>query len=457
MLTRLRLRNFKPWPDTGDLPLHPITGFFGANSSGKTSLLQALLLMKQTSESPDRSLVFHFGDHTTPADLGDFRSAVYRGASHMEISLDWDLEKPFEVPDMSRAGGAVISDSRLGFSVVVDRSEDDGTARARVREMSYRVGGARFGMRRVDENKKRDYELFSEGTDFQFKHNRGRPWRLEPVSNYGFPDQIHASFQNARFLADLELTLKHRLRSVFYLGPLRAQPRRRYIWAGADPFDMGRAGESVVAALLAARQREAKISPGHRKKRLDLDVYIAKWLRKLGLIHDFRIGAVGEGSQIFEVKVRKTPGAEEALITDVGFGVSQILPVLVLCFYVPKGSTVILEQPEIHLHPAVQSGLADVLIDVWKRRRVQILLESHSEHLLRRLQRRVAEPDSECGAEDIGLFFCENDDQGSRITPLELDGFGRIRNWPTDFFGDSFGEIAATALAGQQRRKAMPQ
>ena len=152
---------------------------------------------------------------------------------------------------------------------------------------------------------------------------------------------------------------------------------------------------------------------------------------------------------MFQVKVRKTPASKEVLITDVGFGVSQILPVLVLCFYVPEGSTVILEQPEIHLHPAVQSGLADVLIDAWQKRKVQILLESHSEHLLRRLQRRVAE--EMIDKEDIGLFFCSADTSGSTITELELDMFGHIMNWPPDFFGDEFGEIAAMTEAAQKR------
>ena len=96
--------------------------------------------------------------------------------------------------------------------------------------------------------------------------------------------------------------------------------------------------------------------------------------------HDFRVVPVAEGSRLFEVRIRKSPKAAEVFITDVGFGVSQ-------SFYVPEGSTVILEQPEIHLHPSVQSGLADVFIDVWRKRNVQILVESHSEHLLRRLRR----------------------------------------------------------------------
>jgi predicted ATPase len=138
-------------------------------------------------------------------------------------------------------------------------------------------------------------------------------------------------------------------------------------------------------------------------------------------------------------------------ITDVGFGVSQILPVLTLCYYVPEGSILILEQPEIHLHPAVQATLADVLIDVAQTRHIQIILESHSEHLLRRLQRRVAE--SEVAAEQMALYFCENHDGASQLTPLQMDEFGNISNWPEEFFGDELGELTAMALAAIERQQ----
>ena len=89
MLTHLRLQGFKAWKDTGDIALRPITGIFGANSSGKTSLIQALLLLKQTAESSDRNLTLHFGDRNTPTDLGDFSSAVHRHdpAGAIEVSL----------------------------------------------------------------------------------------------------------------------------------------------------------------------------------------------------------------------------------------------------------------------------------------------------------------------------------------------------------------------------------
>src|SRR5205823_3074821 len=134
--------------------------------------------------------------------------------------------------------------------------------------------------------------------------------------------------------------------------------------------------------------------------------------------------------------VQKADGAADVLLTDVGFGISQLLPVIVLCYYVPEGSTVILEQPEIHLHPSVEAGLADVFIDAIKVRKIQILLESHSEYLLRRLQRRIAEQFEDFKAEDLALYFCEFRDGESVLLPLEVDLLGNILNWPQDFFGD---------------------
>jgi predicted ATPase len=116
------------------------------------------------------------------------------------------------------------------------------------------------------------------------------------------------------------------------------------------------------------------VGPGRRHP--FLEEYVADWLRKLGLISEFFVAEVAEGSNLYQVKVRRTGDATEVLLTDVGFGVSQILPIIVLLFYSPSGSVVILEQPEIHLHPSVQAGLADVLIDAVARGRIQICMGS---------------------------------------------------------------------------------
>ena len=214
---------------------------------------------------------------------------------------------------------------------------------------------------------------------------------------------------------------------------------------------MGRRGERVVDALLASRELGIKLSRGRGVKRQTLEERVAEWLKDLGLIYSFHVRPITRDGRLFQVWVRRAPKAAEVLITDVGFGVSQILPVITLCYYAPEGSTLLLEQPEIHLHPRVQAGLADVLVDAMKTRNIQIILESHSEHLLRRLQLRIA--DETIQPDQAALYFCSTEQGESCLTPLEIDLFGNIKNWPQDFFGDELGEIAAMSKAILERRK----
>lgn len=454
MISRLALKNFKSWREV-DLRLAPVTALFGSNSSGKSSLLQALLLLKQTADSSDRGQPLHFGDKSSPVDLGEFRSLVHRHDTTLAVSMEmeWVEDSPIEIRDPARKDLTFPSSKELGLMTRVAPSNgtEAKALRIQVEEMSYKLGQVRFRMRQRDARKS-EYELTAEGTAFKFVRSTGRAWPLRsPAKCYGFPDEVRAYFQNAGFLADLELAFERRLKSVYYLGPLRAYPERQYPWSGGQPDDMGRAGEQAINAILASRERGLTIGRGRGRKRATVEEYVAEWLRTLGLIHSFRLEAIAEGSQLYRVLVRKTRHAAEVLVTDVGFGVSQILPVLVLCFYVPEGSTVILEQPEIHLHPSVQAGLADVFVDAWQKRGVQVLLESHSEHLLRRLQRRIAE--EKLLPSDTALYFCAADDAESRLTPLSLDLFGNIENWPRDFFGDEFAEIAAISEAGIRRQK----
>jgi predicted ATPase len=134
-----------------------------------------------------------------------------------------------------------------------------------------------------------------------------------------------------------------------------------------------------------------------------------------------------------------------------GYGLSQFLPVLVHCYYAPEGSTLILEQPDIHLHPKAQADLADLLIEVITERNLQILIESHSEHLLNRLQRRVAE--EKIAADQTALYFCRHIDGASKIDKLDMDEFGNITNWPESFFGDEMGDLFAMTEAQRERQK----
>jgi predicted ATPase len=134
------------------------------------------------------------------------------------------------------------------------------------------------------------------------------------------------------------------------------------------------------------------------------------------------------------------------------------MPVLVQCFYAPANSIVVIEQPELHLHPSVQQNLADLFIEVIQsrenghERKIQLIIESHSEHFLGRLQRRIAE--EKIGADAVAAyFFCQNQSGTQEATPLEVDQFGNIKNWPPNFFGDAFSDVAERQKAGLKRRK----
>ena len=452
MLTKLWLENFKSWKDTGEIPLKPITGFFGPNSSGKSSLFQALLLMKQTSDSRDRGIVFHFGDEKTLVDLGDFESVIYKHDTKrtLKLSLGWNPKDAFEILD-KYGGGTVVEGDEVVLQVGV-RDESSGSGESLVlEEMAYQVSnGRRFGMRLLSD--RLEYDVSARGPGFDFSQVVRSPEQHRLSQFHEFPFWVPRDSQDRQFSFNLEYGLEMALRDLYYLGPLRSHPYRIYPWSGAQPLDMGPAGEFAVEAILSSLQRGVGVWDG-QDSNIALDEYVAGWLKRLGLIYDFRLATLTEGRRLFEVKVRKSPGSAEVLLTDVGFGVSQILPVLVLCFYVPTFSTLVLEQPEIHLHPAAQSGLADVFIDAWRKHDIQVLFESHSEHLLRRLQRRIAEGD--IGPEDVGLFFCSMEDDGSSgLSQLEVDQFGNIANWPKDFFGDQFGEIAAMSDAAWARQGA---
>ena len=180
----------------------------------------------------------------------------------------------------------------------------------------------------------------------------------------------------------------------------------------------------------------------------------------MGLSDSHVLKPISNTEQDYELLVQQYKDGDQVGLTDVGFGVSQVLPLLAQCYYAPEGSILILENPEAHLHPKVQSELADVFIDVVKNRKVQIILESHSEHLLLRLMRRIAEYGVEeegISADQTAFHFCEIDNGNSRAEQLKVDEYGNISNWPKDFFGDDMGDVAEKTKAEMKRRKAKKQ
>ena len=441
----MSMTHFKSWRETGEITLAPMTGFFGANSSGKSSLLQMLLLLKQTTESNDRSLVLKTGSiQEGYVNLGLPNEIAYGGETEITLGVVWELSSKSALHIPMPEGTGKLRLSELSFETIIHAEAQ----RVHVKSLRYwqdenfsaelsRTGNNQYTIR-----------VYVEGKHPRRPKSRPRVY-MKPEKCYGFSNEALRFYQNTSYLRDIEFVFERQFQRLHYLGPLREYPKRNYVWGGERPSNVGLKGELAVHALLAGK-RENVYKDG-RRRYSKLEARIAKWLVDLGLATSFETRPLFKGSSQYAVWLKRHEQSPEVLIADLGIGVSQVLPVLVLCYYVPPGSTIILEQPELHLHPSVQAGLADVFIDVVKNRNVQIILESHSEHLLRRLQRRLAE--EEIVPDDIALYFTDLGEDGiSKLKPLDIDMFGAIRNWPDDFFGDLLGDMVKTADAGLNRK-----
>jgi predicted ATPase len=450
MLERLRIQNFKSWQDTGDMAFGSLTGFFGTNSSGKSSILQFLLMLKQTVESSDRSLVLNLGEASSYVELGTLPDILHKSDEAATKHLAFNLS--LLTPNLRWRRNLEKKDAieiieEISFHARIQQAVNE----TRVVEFTYKVTDLEIGMsmQPVAKNSSAKYNFNLQRIP-QKELSTGQSRFSKPVKFYRFPNDVYASSRALEVLNMPVFEFEEFFERVFYLGPLREYPSRLYIWAGETPQSVGNRGERAVAALLSSRNQGPTIDMGEDQLKRTVEEHVAHWLKELGLIYSFKVQPIAPNRKEYEVRIQRTAESASVFLTDVGFGVSQILPVLVLLFYVPEGSTVILEQPEIHLHPAVQAGLADVFIDAIKRRKLQIILESHSEHLLQRLQRRMAE--EVIAPDDIKLYFTSIEAGKSKLTPLQLDEYGNINNWPEGFFGDTMGEAAAMMKAEMERR-----
>lgn len=453
MITHLRIKNFKGWTDSGDIRMAPLTVLFGTNSAGKTSIPQLLLMLRQTLESADRKRVLHLGDKSTLVDLGLYEDVIYKRDLNrtLEFEIGWKQLPPVIVDDPLSEFRLEASTILFEVAIKADRHRQPVVDRFAYRP-SNSPGALTVGMKRRTSGTQ--YDLFFEG--YKPVRQPGRAWPLPaPYHFHAFPDEAIAYYQNTAFVADLALRLQEIMRSVYHVGPLREYPNRTYLWSGEQHQHVGQRGERMIESILAAKDRGFNWRPKQRRK--PLDKLVAEQLRSMGLIDDFEVRPIAEGRKEYDVLLQTHPKLPKVNLTDVGFGVSQVLPVIVECFCTPPNSTVIFEQPEIHLHPRVQADLADVFIDAVRarengdKRNVQFIVESHSEHFLRRLQRRIAE--ESLAPDESAMYFIYHEGAEAKIKQLEVDRFGNILNWPPNFFGDEMADLVARSEAQARRKK----
>jgi len=427
MLTHLQLKNFKAWTDTGLVELKPVTMLLGTNSSGKSTLIQSLLLLRQTVQSPDRTIHLNLGGDELHDffNFGDFDNVLTQGATPRQFQIRFDFHRPEEK-------GSVVANS---FQCSYGQ-----TSSGAVEVQSMRLWQADDRQITVVRREKGAYSLtVNAESQVRMKSRDLAPERSIALS----AKALTALGTDSAMVEDMSLAVRRELESIIYLGPLRRKPERDYVWNKSKPGEVGVDGHKAVDVLLAST-----LLRGEDKS--EITDSVSYWLKRMKVAEKLEVRQIGRSTR-YEVVIHRD--GVIANLRDVGIGISQVLPVLTVAFFAPPGSTVLLEEPEIHLHPLAQSVLAELFVEVSKKRKVQFIVETHSEHLFRRMQTLVAK--GKTTVDDCAMYFVEKGKKGAQLRLLNLDEYGRVTNWPDQFFGDAMGETREQARLMFERKKAV--
>lgn len=437
MLSSIRLQNFKCIADSGKLDLAPITVFAGVNSSGKSSVIQALLLMKQTTEDRDPTAPLLINGPYVQ--LGSYANLIFRQNIETKLGIQVEFAEPTK-PKPSRYRPRT---SPLRVEVLLSYDAEHDLIILESSTVTFlREPKAVLALKKTNEGKyvadiqSRDKPVSLPALPFKF-------FGAIPILHDKSPEVIAIGY-----LYDAQWLVQSLMRDVVYLGPLREFPKRIYSASGRKPDDVGLRGELTGDVLWSwVKRNDESIS---RVRRIAADLGIAK---------DIEVKRVRR-TNYYEVTVRDPNQRINVNLADSGFGVSQILPVIVAGYYAQPGSSIVLEQPEIHLHPRLQSRLADVFIELAAPKEEgsspkQIIVETHSDYLIRRLCRRIAE--GRIRPEQVAIFWFEPSESGTVITKVGLDEKGQIQSWPKGFMDEDYEEALeyAKALHGLPNRPSL--
>ena len=409
-ITKITVGGYKSIAQEQSIEIRPLTILAGANSSGKSSIMQPLLLMKQTLEAP-----YDPGDLLLNGPSVKFSSAEQL-FSHRKVVSDKEI-----VIRIEDATGALLSlyfRKQPGAGIFLYR-------------MNYELGDRHLALRSEmtsDEVKvainSYTRTLPKTGEDAKWVVLRNRCF-LDFGIQYGegpLPQVLKFNAVMGIFGASLTAFAESRLRDILYLPGLRGNPERTYPVTAVGPTFPGNFNNYVASVLT-----EWRLSRDDNKLRL-----LNADFRRLGLTSGVSAKSIND-TQV-ELRVGRTQHSHirhVVSIADVGIGVSQTLPVLVALHTAKMGQLVYIEQPEIHLHPRAQTAMAQVLADA-AMRGVRVVAETHSSLLLLGIQTLVAE--GKLPKELVKLhWFTRGDDGTTTIQSADLDEGGRFGDWPEDF------------------------
>jgi predicted ATPase len=505
----LRLGQIKGFAEVTEVPLAPITLIFGWNSAGKSTILQSLLLLKQTLEEGDPlrpSLVVN-GSLTQ---LGSFRNLVHRHDIEATVQLGIEFgEGPWgrlgQAPGRTIPAGVSLdfrqthaestvtgghwklrfgdSQCLVPFSVV-SRGVDVDERRARPRitltsEKTTRRHLIEF-VRYIRDRGPVDpaWRQFHENAAMFFAPTRTGNPALGQLSDDAVTDAIMSlrfsdlqpgrridrlgtggglafapeGFDSKRSadrgetpsrgelerrvvehiltfaISRADNSARQLISRVVYLGPFRQPPERLVLLTGEQFADVGAAGQNTIALL-------ARSAP----LREEVDM----WLDRLNVPYQLAVDPLETTREmlgdVLVAGLRERDTRTAVGMRDVGFGVSQILPVIVQAV-ASRGTLLAVEQPELHVHPRLQAELGDLFVEQAKRGS-RFLLETHSEHLILRLLALVRK--GEFDPDDLAVIYVDRDStSNSVIQRLRVDEDAEfLDRWPHGFFIERRAEL----------------
>ncbi|WP_407306368.1 AAA family ATPase [Desulfosporosinus sp. SB140] len=476
MLKQINLLNYKSYDDR-DVPLKPITLLCGRNSSGKTAIIKSILLLKQSFEATGNNYLLLNGIYTNNGVFENVRNhtSIESSKAGMGLSVTFSIDNRNPAfKELCRSIGMVSKrnvfskfDICASFQFKQDKTLPQvALIESSTIELTSEYSNESYGknekivhsiisMRSYDTGNQR-YDILLENFPTPLYNNQGgypfiytnHNWKncfcyfrgMQLVSLY--KDNLSKKSTSALpVLYTIFRILATEFNKIEYLGPLREMPLRQYFVQDIYS-NIGVRGENTAQYLgqLGNKTIDIPIPNDTNTQFLGLQEAVSMWAEQLGLGTVHATSTDIPGAKVTQIII------EQQNIADVGFGVSQVLPILVEGLAMTKGNTLILEQPEIHLHPKMQMDMADFLIAI-ARQGKHLIIETHSDHIINRMVRRAVEDKSL--RDMLGIYFVEKNQWScSELTEVCIDEDIGIDKAPQGFFDQYASESELILHAG---------